>query len=193
RPGYRDMTVLTGARVVTPDGILRPGWVAISGRTISAVGTGPPPTADTRTDLAGAWLLPGFLDLHVHGGGGHDFGASPQAMAAGVAYHCRHGTTRSLVSLITAPVGRLRERLGWVAGLAARGAGPDGHVLGAHLEGPFLAPTRCGAQDPRHVLAPDPAVWDRLLAAGAGTVRMVTLAPEVPGGLDLVSRIATSG
>lgn len=187
------MTVLTGACVVTPEGILRPGWVAITGRIISAVGTGPPPPGESWTDLAGAWLLPGFIDLHVHGGGGHDFGASPEAMAAGVAYHCWHGTTRTLVSLITASVAQLREQLGWVAALTARRAGPDGQVLGAHLEGPFLAPARCGAQDPRYLLAPDPAVWERLRAAGAGTVRMVTLAPEVPGGLDLVDHIVGSG
>ena len=187
------MTVLTGASVVTPDGILRPGWVAVTGRIISAVGTGPPPPVGRRTDLAGAWLLPGFIDLHVHGGGGHGFGVSPAAMAAGVAYHCWHGTTRTLVSLITASVAQLREQLGWVAALSGRGAGADGHVLGAHLEGPFLAPARCGAQDPRYLLAPDPAVWDRLLAAGADTVRMVTVAPELPGGLDLIDRIAARG
>ena len=106
-------------------------------------------------DLEGAWLLPGFLDLHMHGGGGHDVAASREAMEAAVAFHRRHGTTATLVSLMTAPVDELCEQLSWAAELARRGPGPRGHVLGAHLEGPFLSPRRAGAQDPAHMLAPD--------------------------------------
>src|SRR5690242_6027909 len=96
--------VLTGARVVTPAGVLTDGWVRLSGGTIAGVGTGPPPPAAAPVDLAGAWLLPGFIDVHVHGGGGHDLAGSPEDLTAGVAFHRARGTTRTLVSLVTAPV-----------------------------------------------------------------------------------------
>ncbi|HJQ43121.1 MAG TPA: hypothetical protein VJ831_08555, partial [Jatrophihabitantaceae bacterium] len=76
---------------------------------------------------------PGFIDLHVHGGGGFDFASSPEAMERGVAFHRSHGTAGMLISLMTAPVDELCEQLGWVAQLARL---PDSGVLGAHLEGP---------------------------------------------------------
>jgi len=186
-------TVLCGAHVVTPGGVRRDGWVRVRGATIEALGTGPVPAGGSRVDLRGGWLLPGFIDLHVHGGGGHDFGASPADLAAGVAYHRGRGTTRTLVSLVTAGVEDMCERLRWIAALAEAGPGPYGHVLGAHLEGPFLARARCGAQHPGHLLTPDVAVLDTLLKAGQGYVRTVTVAPELPGAPDLVQRLVDEG
>jgi N-acetylglucosamine-6-phosphate deacetylase len=186
------VSVLCGAGVVTPGGVLRDGWVAIDGSRITGVGTGPPPTGE-RIEVGGAWLLPGYIDLHVHGGGGHDFGASPKDMAAGVAYHRAHGTTRTLVSLVTAPVDRMCEQLRWVAGLAERGPTPAGHVVGAHLEGPFLSHARCGAQHPDHLLAPDQDVLAKLVDAGEGHLRTMTVAPELPGALELIDRLVNAG
>ncbi|MBT8226956.1 MAG: N-acetylglucosamine-6-phosphate deacetylase [Dactylosporangium sp.] len=190
------MTTLTGARVVTPTGVLDPGRVEIRGTTIGAVRPDSPaadPSAAGGEDLTGGWLLPGFIDLHVHGGGGHDVLASPDDLAAAVAYHRSQGTTRTLVSLVTAPVEDLVEGLGWVADLARCGARSSGHVLGAHLEGPFLCGPRRGAQHPDHILAPDPRVLAALLDAGQGWVRTVTLAPEIPGALDLIDQVVGAG
>lgn len=184
--------VLSGARVVTPAGVRPDGWVAVAGTSITAVGAGDPP-GGRRHDLGGGWLLPGFIDLHVHGGGGHDFAASPAELAAGVAFHRAHGTTRTLVSLVTAPAASLREQLGWVAALAGRGPAAGGHVLGAHLEGPFLAATRCGAQHPAHLREPDPELLDSLLAAGRGWLRSMTVAPELPGASAVVDRLVAAG
>lgn len=184
------MTVLTGARVVTPSGVLDSGWVSLDGSAITAVGSGPVPDgAGPVHDLGGGWLLPGFVDLHVHGGGGHDFTASPDDLAAGVAYHLTRGTTRTLVSLVTAPVDALAAQLEWVADAVAAGTG----VVGAHLEGPFLASARCGAQNPAHLIDPTPDAVERLLKAGRGTVRVVTVAPERPGGLELIDQLVASG
>jgi N-acetylglucosamine-6-phosphate deacetylase len=187
------MTVLAGTRVVTPDGVLRSGWVEISGAVITGVGAGAPSPGSDPVDLGGGWLLPGYIDLHVHGGGGHDFATSPEDMAAGVAFHRSRGTTRTLVSLVTAPVDALCEQLGWVARLAERGPHPRGHVIGAHLEGPFLARARCGAQNPDHLLLPDPDALSALLKAGQGYVHSVTVAPELPGALDLIDRLVGEG
>jgi N-acetylglucosamine-6-phosphate deacetylase len=178
---------------VTPVGVLADGWVTVSGAVITAVGTGPPPPGERRVDLGGGWLLPGFIDLHVHGGGGFDFAAGPAELAAGVAFHRSHGTTRTLISLVTAPVARMCEQLRWIAALVESGPQPAGHVLGAHLEGPFLSHARCGAQHPAHLLPPDPQILAELLKAGQGCVRSVTLAPELPGGLDLIDRLVGEG
>lgn len=188
------MTVLQHARVVTPDGVLADGWVSIAGERIAAVGTTSPPAGDgTPIDLAGAWLLPGYIDLHVHGGGGHDASMSPEDMAAAVAFHRGHGTTRTLVSLVTAPLEALARQLGWVADLTAVGPSPTGHVLGAHLEGPFLSHARCGAQNTAYLLPPNNAAFARLVSAARGTLRSVTVAPELPGALDLIGEVLAAG
>jgi N-acetylglucosamine-6-phosphate deacetylase len=174
------MTSLAGTRIVTPHGVLDDGWVEIEDRRIVAVRTGPVP--DGAADLGGGWLLPGFVDLHVHGGGGHDVTASREAMEGAARFHLAHGTTRMLVSLMAAPVDRLCEQLSWVAALADAGV-----VLGAHLEGPFLAAARCGAQNPEYLIEPDPLVLAKLLDAADGHLRQMTLAPELPGALELIA------
>jgi N-acetylglucosamine-6-phosphate deacetylase len=189
------MTVLTGAQVVSPAGVLAGGEVRIADGRIVAVG---PATAtpagssaaapDERIDLGGCWLLPGFIDLHMHGGGGHDVTRSAADLTAAVRFHRSHGTTRTLVSLMAQPVDQLCEQLGWIADLTAAG-----EVLGAHLEGPFLSAVRCGAQRPENLLTPDPLVLRKLLEAGQGSVRTMTLAPELPGAPALITELLAAG
>ncbi len=171
------------ARGETPD-----AWLLLDGATIAAVGSGRDrPAADETVDLTGLWLAPGFVDLHGHGGGGEDYGSGdlPAALAA----HRAHGTTRSVVSLVAEPVDVLERQLARVAQLAAT----DPTLLGSHLEGPFLAPSRRGAHAEAMLRTPDAATIDRLLAAADGTLRQVTLAPELPGGLDAVRRFVAAG
>jgi N-acetylglucosamine-6-phosphate deacetylase len=181
------MTAYSGARIVTRNGIVDDGWVEVVDGRITRVEWHSEPPAGGQP-LGGGWLLPGFIDLHMHGGGGHDATASADDMAAAVAFHRSHGTTGTLVSLMAGPVDALCQQLEWIAGLAA-----DGHVLGAHLEGPFLSADRCGAQNHRHLLTPDSLVLEKLLAAGQGAVRTVTIAPELPGALPVIEEIAASG
>ncbi len=178
------MTVLFGARLVTSDGVLERGWLRVGGGRITELGTAAPPAGAERLD--GGWLVPGFVDVHVHGGGGHDFASSAAELAAGVAFHRSHGTTRTLVSLMAGPLDALCEQLGWVVSLATA----DARVVGAHLEGPFLAQARCGAQNAAYLQLPDRQVLAKLLEAGQGLVRTVTLAPELPGALDLLPLLA---
>ena len=185
--GHNGRMLLTDARLILPGGV-EPGWVRVDGDRIAAVGTGEPPTGDQRVGLGGRHLAPGFVDLHVHGGGGHSMQSPDRAeVLAAVSFHRAFGTTRTLVSVMSAPLDEMLASLRVVALLAA-----EGHVLGAHLEGPFLNPERAGAHDPRHLQAPDAAVLERLLAAGEGSVRVVTLAPELPGGLELVRRVVSA-
>jgi N-acetylglucosamine-6-phosphate deacetylase len=85
------------------------------------------------------------------------------------------------------------EQLGWVADAVAAGPGSSGHVVGAHLEGPFLSRSRRGAQNPDHILMPDRAVFARFVEAGRGTVRSMTIAPELPGALEVIADILDAG
>jgi N-acetylglucosamine-6-phosphate deacetylase len=184
------MIVLTGARVVTPSGVIPDGEVRITDGRIASVAPTPvrPEGQEERVHLEGSWLVPGFLDLHMHGGGGHDVTRSPSDLAAAVRFHRGHGTTRTLVSLMAQPVDQLCEQLGWIADLTAAGG-----VLGAHLEGPFLSAARCGAQRPENLLMPDPVVLRKLLEAGQGSVRTMTLAPELPGAYGLIADLVAGG
>jgi N-acetylglucosamine-6-phosphate deacetylase len=181
-------TLLHSATAVDARGETPDAWLLLDGDTIAATGTGTGrPAADEVVDLSGCWLSPGFVDLHGHGGGGEDYGSGdlPAALAA----HRAHGTTRSVASLVAEPVDVLETQLARIARLAAT----DPTLLGSHLEGPFLAPTRRGAHAEQMLRTPDPATIDRLLAAAAGTLRQVTIAPELPGGLDAVRRFVAAG
>jgi len=183
--------VLSAGHVVTPDAVLSPGWIRLAGSRIDAVGLGEPPAEPGLpvTSLRGRWVLPGFVDMHVHGGGGTSFteGTAEDARRA-AEFHRRNGTTTMLASLVTAPLADLEARAAMLAGLAREGV-----IAGLHLEGPFLAAARCGAQDPRHMIAPDVAAFDRLLAMAGGWLRVITLAPELPGATDLITAAARAG
>jgi N-acetylglucosamine-6-phosphate deacetylase len=185
--------LLTGGRVVTPEGVLSPGWIRVAGHLIDAVGSGeaPPPLSPGLpvTDLSGHWVLPGFVDMHVHGGGGTSFTEGPADDARRVVeFHRGHGSTTIVASLVTAPLADLEAQAAMLAGLAGQDV-----IAGIHLEGPFLSTARCGAQDPRHMLAPDLAVFERLHMAAAGHLRVITIAPELPGAASLIKAAARAG
>lgn len=181
--------ILGNAKVVTPQRIFDRGWVEIDGGRISyAGGAAPRPSVGEVVDLDGAWLLPGFIDLHQHGGGGADVTRAGADMAAAVAFHRAHGTTGGLVSLMAQPVEALCRQLEWAADLTASGV-----IDGVHLEGPFLAAARCGAQRPESLLSPDLPTLRKLLDAGRDCVRTVTIAPELPGALELISELVGRG
>ena len=180
--------VLHGARALDAAGVVEGAWVLFDGPLIAATGTGEPPAADQDVDVGGAWLTPGFVDLHVHGGGGSAFDDGPAGIVAGLRAHRAHGTTRAVVSLVASPLDVLETRLDQIAALT----GAEG-VLGAHLEGPFLAPSRCGAHDPRFLRGPEPADVGRLLDAARGTLRQLTIAPELPGARAAIEQLAAAG
>lgn len=188
------MTVFAGARVVTHLGVLDPGWVTVDGSTITGVGKGKPPTDDSDVqDLGGAWLVPGFVDIHCHGGAGVAFGQGRDATLAAAAFHRQHGTTRMLASLVTAPIGELVEQVRDLADFIAAGTRVDHHLTGIHLEGPFISPQHRGAHAAELLRRPDPAATAALLDAGRGWVKMVTLAPELPGGMQLLKQVIHGG
>jgi N-acetylglucosamine-6-phosphate deacetylase len=171
--------VLTSARVLTPDEDVAAAWVAVTAGRIEALGDGEPPAAAERVDLSGRLLAPGFIDLHVHGGGGAHFMSGDAGECARAAdFHARHGTTALLATTIAAP----RDEL-----LRAVAAVAETSILGVHLEGPFLSERRRGAQQAEHLRPPDLDELAALLAAGP--VRLVSLAPELPGALEAIEAI----
>ncbi len=186
--------LLTDGRVVAGDRVLDPGWVHVRGTSIAAVGGGRPPDGIESESLGRRWVVPGFIDLHVHGGGGSSMLANdPDEVAAAAAFHGAHGTTRLVASLVSAPLDTTLAGLRAVRE-AMRGNAPGRPtLLGSHLEGPFLSPLRAGAHDPSSLLAPDAATLDRLLEAAEGTLRVITIAPELPGGIDLIRRAVDAG
>lgn len=186
------MPTFANARVVTETEVLEGAWLSFEGSVITDVGSGAAPAA--AVDLDGRWVLPGFVDVHVHGGGGHTMlSGDHDAVGRAVAFHQRHGTTTTLASLVTAPVDELLLAIGRLADLMAGTGGLGGQLAGIHLEGPFLSTARCGAQNPRHMIDPEPALTRALLDAGRGHLRMVTVAPERPGALDLVATLVAAG
>jgi N-acetylglucosamine-6-phosphate deacetylase len=172
--------MLTNARLIGPDGV-RSGWLEIEDEWVTASGDG---TRD-GVDLGGRYVSPGFVDMHVHGGGGAAFTDGPDTV---LDFQRRHGTTTCLASLVTASIPNLIEQVATLAPLVESGL-----VAGVHLEGPFLAPARRGAHDPALLRAPDAASVAALLDAGPGTVRMVTIAPELPGALAAIAQVVDSG
>jgi len=184
----KNRMTLTGARVVTPTGVLHPGWVSVDSGLISEIGSGSAPDPDAIA-LDGGWLVPGFVDIHCHGGGGAAYSdPDPDRLAAAVGAHRAHGTTTTMASLVSRPVDELVEQVSTLADLVE-----DGLFAGIHLEGPFISAIRCGAHDPAVLRPPDRDSVTRLLKAGRGSIRMVTLAPELEGALDATRQLADAG
>lgn len=187
--------VIHSARVVDAGEIVDDGWVRFDDGAVVGRGTGQTwEPADEVLDAAevagsGAVLTPGFIDIHGHGGAGAAFDDGVDAIRTGRALHRAHGTTRAVVSLVTAPLDELARSAALVADLVET----DADILGSHLEGPFLDPAHHGAHEPSLLRAPAAADVARLLEAGRGTVRQVTIAPELPGGLDAIRQIVAAG
>jgi len=195
---------LTHARVVTPDGV-HDGWLRVENGRVAALGTdapspdasGAPSPGETAAgtghgevrDVGGSWVVPGLVDTHIHGGAGHAFPeGDPEGALATVRFNRGRGVTSLVGGLVAAtPDDTLRQ----VAALAE--LCDAGELAGIYLEGPFIARSKCGAHDPDLLRDPDTAEFDRWVKAGRGHVRMVTVAPELPGALDLVGAAVSSG
>lgn len=170
-----------GGRVVTPAGVVT-GAVAVSGDRITAV-------APTSSVDSGQWIVPGFVDMHVHGGGGFTFTTGDPDQARGAAgFHLRHGTTTMLASLVSAPAAVLRGATAAFAPLVGAGV-----LAGIHFEGPYLSAVRCGAQNPAYLRDPSLDELSELIELGGGAVRMLTIAPERDGALDAIKLVVASG
>ncbi|WP_237557634.1 N-acetylglucosamine-6-phosphate deacetylase [Streptomyces sviceus] len=177
--------VLSGAHVVLPTGTVRNGQVVIEGTRI----TGTAPENAQVLDVTGNWLVPGFVDLHNHGGGGASFtSGTVDDVLKGVRTHRDHGTTTLVASTVTGDMDFLAQRAGLLSELAEQG-----DIAGVHFEGPFISPCRKGAHSEELLRHPDPAEVRKLIDAARGQARMLTLATELPGGIDSVRLLAEHG
>ncbi|MCN9243992.1 N-acetylglucosamine-6-phosphate deacetylase [Streptomyces sp. RY43-2] len=176
--------VLSGARVVLPTGIVPEGRVAVTGTRIAERAD---EGAET-VDVTGHWLVPGFVDLHNHGGGGASFAGTAEEALTVVRAHRLHGTTTVVASTVTDDLDVLARQAGLLAELAEQG-----DIAGIHFEGPFISPCRKGAHSESLLRDPDPAQVRKLIEAARGRAKMVTLATELPGGVDSVRLLAEHG
>lgn len=195
-----ESTVLAGARVVLPTGVVDNGRVTVEAGRIASVGgdaaggDAGPDAAESSLgasvlDLTGHWVVPGFVDMHNHGGGGASFtSGSVDDVLKGVRTHQEHGTTTLVASTVTGEMDFLAQRAGFLSELVEQG-----DLAGLHFEGPFISPCRKGAHSEALLRDPDPAEVRKLLDAARGTARMVTLATELPGGIDSVRLLVEHG
>lgn len=186
---------LTGAEIYTPQHIIRGGVVLVEDGRISAVGphVQVPPTAQT-IDCSGRKIAPGFIDLQIIGCLGHDVmvgdaGESALKMAEVLP---RFGVTGFLPTPITAPVEQLAEKVASI-GKAMQRQQQGARILGVHVEGPFFNPARAGAQPPGHLREPTREDCELLLRAGEGVVKIISIAPEVPGALEAIRLFSRNG
>lgn len=189
--------LITADTLLTGRELLRPGWIEVSRGgskgVVRAVGAGAAPRPADR-GLGEVTVVPGFVDTHLHGGGGANFSTvshndtDHDSTSAAVALHRGHGTTTLVASLVTAGPAELLRQVGELADDVRAGL-----IAGIHLEGPWLSTKRCGAHQPSLMRDPDAGEIDRVLDAGGGAIRMVTLAPERDGALAAIGQIVDAG
>ncbi|MEU7886051.1 N-acetylglucosamine-6-phosphate deacetylase [Microbispora bryophytorum] len=177
---------LSDARVVTPDGV-HDGWLTIEDGRITHIGRGQAPR--DGLGLGGRTVVPGFVDIHTHGGAGGSFpDGDPETAATAAALHLSRGSTTLMASLVTAAPDTLTRAASALADLCEQGL-----LAGIHFEGPYIARSRCGAHEPTLLREPDVAEFRPLVKAGRGHVRMLTIAPELPNALDVIRDAAAEG
>lgn len=182
------MTVFAGGRVVSDQGLVESGWVEVEGEFIVDRGIGEP-EKPVDFDLQGRALIPGFVDQHCHGGGGNTFITTDAGEAFRAAeLHLQHGTTSLNASLVTGSKEALTEQIRTLAPLVDQGV-----LMGIHLEGPWLSKLHCGAHDVDQLRAPEAAEVGELLAVGGGHIKMVTIAPELPGAIQAIHQVVRAG
>jgi N-acetylglucosamine-6-phosphate deacetylase len=179
--------------VLTPSGIIQGGTLGVSGNKITEISkTGIEMAGAITIDAGGRYIVPGFIDMHVHGGGGCDFmDGNVNAFLTIAATHARYGTTAMLPTTLSAS----REELLQTLSVYEKAILQNTHgsqFLGMHLEGPYLSLKQCGAQDPRFIRDPDPAEYKEILSRSS-SVRRWSAAPELPGALEFGRLLESKG
>lgn len=173
--------LLRAGHILTPDGWID-GRIDFDSHIVTVEGGEVPADAPS--------IIPGFVDLHVPGGGGADVMQGEDAVRTAALLHARHGTTSFLPATITAPEVELVTALAGIGKVQTARAPGEARVLGAHMEGPYINAIRLGAQPP-FARDPDPVFVEIL--SGEGVVKLVTLAPEITGGLEMIRQLAAAG
>ena len=184
------MIKITGAKVITDK--IEKTDVYIDGGVIYAI-TNEPLPYDTLIDAEGNYLSAGFVDTHVHGGGGFDFlDGTKEAVKGAIELHFRHGTTSIMPTTCADSFASLIRAISAISEVEREGS-TDCHIVGIHLEGPYFAPSQAGAQDPEHLKTPKREEYEALVLAGGGLVKKFSLAPELDGAVDACRHLKSMG
>jgi len=173
---------IKNANVFRSDGHFEPGNIAITGTQFADT------SADsTEIDATGCYAIPGLIDVHLHGCIGYDFtNATTDQIAQMARYQAKNGTTAMCPATLTIPEAEIAEACRQIAACRE----PDGAaIVGINIEGPFLSPKRAGAQNPAYLHPPDLAMFNRLQAAAEGKIKLISIAPEMPGAMELIDAI----
>src|SRR5579871_5533897 len=190
-------TIVTADCLWSPDGIIENPLIEIEDDRIVEISGTKESWATPGHRFPGCTVAPAFFDIHFHGAAGHDvMEATLEALTAIGSLLARHGTATYLATTVTAPLDTTLSAVSRLAKLIENcGDFPAGcaRPAGIHLEGPFLSHAKRGVQPAEHLLAPDVAVFDRLYDAAEGHVRLMTLAPELPGATELIAHAKGRG
>lgn len=187
-----DLKIFNG-RIITPDEIIENGYVLVAGNMILEIGSGnSDAVAGVELDARGNYVSPGFIDLHVHGGGGHDFmDGTTEAFLKIAETHAMYGTTAMCPTTLTSETEDLLQILD-IYKVANRQNTRGSQFIGMHLEGPYFAQSQRGAQDARYIRNPDPEEYKAVLAHSDQIVRW-SAAPELPGALEFGRYVRSKG
>lgn len=178
--------IISAATVLIGQELQKEVWLEIVDGVINSINTGSTPEYDYRYE---GILIPGFVDIHCHGGGGKYFASlTDSEIAQVIATHRAGGTVAGLASLVSEPIPDLVAQIKRLVPFAERG-----DIAGIHLEGPYLSHARCGAHDPALLRTPTVAEVQTLLDAGQGFIKMITIAPELDNALEVIEYLAKSG
>ncbi|WP_108991855.1 N-acetylglucosamine-6-phosphate deacetylase [Paenibacillus agaridevorans] len=189
------MTVVNNGTIVMDNNTIKAGTIAWQDERIVYIGSregaaeiiASKGTYVEEIDAHGGWVLPGFIDVHVHGGYGHDFmDATWEAYDAITQFHGQRGTTTMLATTVTASHDAIGKVIRAVAAYQ-NGEMPYARLLGVHLEGPFISLRWSGAQDPKHIVAPKMEWLEKWVSDYPGLIRILTLAPEIEGATALIT------
>jgi N-acetylglucosamine-6-phosphate deacetylase len=195
-------TVLTAKRLLNGTTLLDNPVISIEDGRIASIGSGagsqlPAATLGETLDFPQATLAPAFFDVHIHGAAGSDvMDATPEALTTIGRFLASHGTGSYLATTVTAPIDTTLHSLSELARLIDNPPYADDTVtwpIGIHLEGPFLSHSKRGVHPPELLLEPDIALFDRFYEAAEGNIRLMTLAPELPGALEFASHATARG
>jgi N-acetylglucosamine-6-phosphate deacetylase len=188
--------VLSASQVATPTELVQDGYVVVEDGAVREVGHGSPAAGNGPViHFPDALIAPGFIDVHVHGGGGYQVNCATKgevelSVRKMAAFHACHGTTALVPTTVSDSPEALKAA---VEGVATVAMTPGSGVLGSNLEGPWIAASRAGAQDPRVLRPPSVDELDLLVKLGQGTLRLITVAPELNGALELISAARAAG
>ena len=196
------VTAIYASRILTPQEELLDAVILVEGGRITAIGHRDEvkiPEGAVDYVASGMTVVPGFVDVHIHGAGGHDvMEATHAALDCITSTVARHGTTSILATTVTAPVDETCKSLEGIAQFIRshehqENTGLAAEILGIHLEGPFISKTRRGVHPSDSITRPSIEILDKFRAASDGLIRILTIAPEVSGALDLIRAAVTNG